>query len=58
MDRATGWCKGCYRTIDEIIVWSQADDAAKQAIWQQLHIRHRQARFPEAALHSAFEETP
>jgi predicted Fe-S protein YdhL (DUF1289 family) len=50
MDAATGWCKGCYRTIDEIIAWGQGDDALKQAIWQALPARHAQAAFPEALL--------
>ncbi|MFM7332438.1 MAG: DUF1289 domain-containing protein [Brachymonas sp.] len=58
MDAATGWCKGCYRTIEEIMVWGQASDQAKQAIWQQLKTRHSQAKFEQAVLNSALEETP
>lgn len=26
-------CEGCFRTIDEIRAWSQADGAARRAIW-------------------------
>lgn len=33
MDAASGFCRGCLRTIDEIAGWAAADDAAKQAVW-------------------------
>ena len=26
-------CRGCWRTIDEIIAWSSCDDSAKKAVW-------------------------
>lgn len=26
-------CEGCFRTIDEIRAWSQADGAARRTIW-------------------------
>ena len=29
MDAASGLCIGCFRTIDEITVWSRIDDAAR-----------------------------
>ena len=32
MDKATGFCQGCYRTIDEIQGWWDLDKAQKQAI--------------------------
>lgn len=32
MDTASGLCRGCFRTIDEIAGWAQADDAGKVAI--------------------------
>jgi uncharacterized protein len=48
MDAASGYCKGCYRTIDEIMVWGQADESVKQVVWQQLAQRHLTLRFPEA----------
>lgn len=37
----TGLCRGCLRTIDEIIGWSQASDATKRAVWAE--IRRREA---------------
>ena len=32
-------CLGCYRSIDEIRAWSKADNAERQAMWQQLLAR-------------------
>lgn len=37
----TGLCKGCMRTIDEIIGWGSADDNYKRAVWAE--IRRREA---------------
>ncbi len=48
MDTPTGWCRGCYRTIDEIVRWGQASEAFKEAVVQALPQRHRNAAFPEA----------
>ena len=33
MDTNKGWCSGCYRTLDELALWSRATDAAKLAVW-------------------------
>jgi predicted Fe-S protein YdhL (DUF1289 family) len=48
MDTATGWCRGCYRTIEEIIAWGQGSEAFKAQVWLQLAQRQKQAPFPEA----------
>lgn len=32
MDALSGLCTGCFRTIDEITVWSRIDDARRQDI--------------------------
>ena len=56
MDTGSGYCKGCYRTIDEIMVWGQAGEGVKQAVWQQLAQRHQALKFPEAARNKAFAE--
>jgi uncharacterized protein len=48
MDAATGWCRGCYRTMDEIVRWGQSDYAYKTVVWQALAVRREQAHFPEA----------
>jgi uncharacterized protein len=53
MDESTGWCRGCYRTIDEIIRWSQAGEGEKQAIWQALPARYVKQPFAEAQLNGA-----
>jgi predicted Fe-S protein YdhL (DUF1289 family) len=39
MDTTSGLCKGCYRTLDEIRLWSQSGDAAKLLVWQQIEAR-------------------
>ena len=36
IDRATGWCKGCGRTLDEISGWSAASPDAKRAVLARL----------------------
>ena len=32
MDALSGLCTGCFRTIDEITLWSRIDDARRQDI--------------------------
>ncbi|WP_394779416.1 DUF1289 domain-containing protein [Undibacterium sp.] len=39
MDEAAGICSGCFRTIDEIIRWSKADDGYKRMVWRD--VKHR-----------------
>ena len=36
MNRNSGLCEGCLRTLDEIIAWSKADDDFKRAVWAEL----------------------
>lgn len=43
MDAVTGWCEGCFRTLDEIAGWGMASDAQKRAIWLQLAARAGEA---------------
>jgi predicted Fe-S protein YdhL (DUF1289 family) len=31
-----GLCEGCWRTLDEIVRWSQMDDGEKRAVWCEL----------------------
>ena len=42
MDEASGLCKGCQRTIDEIIDWGSAPEARKRQVW--LAILERRAQ--------------
>ena len=39
MNRDSGLCDGCLRTIDEIINWNEADDAYKHAVWAAIAVR-------------------
>ncbi|MBL0953786.1 MAG: DUF1289 domain-containing protein [Leptospira sp.] len=36
MDPESGFCAGCYRTIEEIGAWSSMTDEEKEAVWQEL----------------------
>lgn len=40
----TGFCAGCFRTVDEIAVWSNLSDPQKLALWQRLQQRRDRAR--------------
>ena len=42
MDEASGFCKGCFRTIDEIVSWSQLPDDGKRQVWQRIGERQNQ----------------
>ena len=39
IDVATGFCEGCFRTIDEIADWSAMTDDRRRAVWRELHAR-------------------
>lgn len=39
IDRRTGWCEGCRRSVDEITRWPLASDAERQAILDALPAR-------------------
>jgi predicted Fe-S protein YdhL (DUF1289 family) len=39
MDPATGLCRGCLRTLDEIAAWSVLDVAGKKAVLAALPAR-------------------
>ena len=41
MDAASGLCTGCFRTIDEITVWSRTDDHHRRNILT--HVATRRA---------------
>lgn len=32
LDPATGWCKGCFRTINEIADWTRLGPAGRRAV--------------------------
>lgn len=39
MSESTGLCKGCFRTRDEIAVWSSASNASKRRLWATIEQR-------------------
>jgi hypothetical protein len=39
MDAASGLCRGCSRTLDEIAAWSRLDDAARSTILAAVAVR-------------------
>ena len=47
MDVERQYCMGCLRTIDEIMAWSKADDAYKQAVWMAIARRRETVSFDE-----------
>ena len=36
MDPETGWCLGCFRTLDEIARWSRSAPHDKRLVWDKL----------------------
>lgn len=45
MDKATGLCRGCLRTIDEIVAWGSAGDDYKRAVWTEIRRRESDIDF-------------
>ena len=39
MDAQRMYCEGCLRTLDELRIWSTADEATKRTIWQRISER-------------------
>ncbi len=39
MDASTGLCKGCLRTLDEIIDWGVAPESKKREVWHAILAR-------------------
>lgn len=39
MDDEDRYCLGCYRTLDEIALWSRLDQEEKESVWQLLEER-------------------
>ena len=42
MDEATGFCQGCYRTMDEIQQWWDSDNTQKQVVIDEANARLEQ----------------
>lgn len=43
IDERTGWCEGCWRTLDEIVVWPLLKAAQKRQTYAQLERRKEKA---------------
>ncbi|WP_334134750.1 DUF1289 domain-containing protein [Tepidimonas sp.] len=39
IDATTGWCAGCWRTLDEIAAWGSSDAAQRLRIWAEAERR-------------------
>jgi len=46
IDDDTGLCAGCLRTLDEIALWSQLDDAMRQDVLDAIVTRRAQRKEP------------
>jgi predicted Fe-S protein YdhL (DUF1289 family) len=40
-----GLCRGCLRTMDEIVAWSSAGDDYKRAVWGEIKRREQDIKF-------------
>ncbi|MBF8221929.1 DUF1289 domain-containing protein [Halomonas sp. 328] len=43
LDEATQCCRGCRRTLDEIVRWGGMTEAEKAAVWRRLEAGARDA---------------
>ncbi len=41
----TGLCRGCLRTLDEIVQWGSANDDFKRAVWTEIKRREQLIEF-------------
>ena len=48
MNEATGWCRGCHRTLDEIARWGTMSDEERAAVLEQIAGRVTQSGAAEA----------
>ena len=39
IDNSSKLCQGCWRSLDEIAIWSRATESQKLAIWAKLEAR-------------------
>jgi predicted Fe-S protein YdhL (DUF1289 family) len=41
MNKITGLCTGCFRSIDEITLWSRTDDVTRSQILTKVSLRRQ-----------------
>lgn len=46
IDQSSGFCAGCYRTLDEICMWTRYTDDEREAIMAALAARRTQVDKP------------
>lgn len=46
IDQSSGRCEGCYRTLDEICMWTRYSDQERELIMAQLDARRTEAGKP------------
>ncbi len=46
VDQTSGLCEGCYRTLDEICMWTRYSDHERDAIMNALPARRTEAEKP------------
>ena len=39
INQETELCEGCFRTLDEIVIWANASDQVKSEIWDRIALR-------------------
>jgi predicted Fe-S protein YdhL (DUF1289 family) len=44
MDAKSGWCEGCFRSLDEIAAWGGMDAATRSAVHARIAQRRAAAR--------------
>ncbi len=49
IDQVSGFCAGCFRTLDEIAAWSVLDDEEKRTVWSALPERCAATALPVEA---------
>lgn len=47
LDVERQYCMGCFRTLEEIMAWSQADDDYQRRVWTEIARRRETLSFDE-----------
>lgn len=55
MDAASGLCRGCLRTLEEIAAWAGAADQTRQAVLAAVEQRRQTQEFVAAAVGSGHQ---
>lgn len=48
IDDDTGWCEGCFRTLEEIAAWGNMDDSGKVRVLDTIEARRASVAQPGA----------